>query len=141
MQDQPSIIHAKAYSVDDVKRIWGVDVKGEDVNVFTLDKTGVTGGFGYTASVPKNHRRSAPRRRHRHRKVRKTHGKVQGRAAYHRCGRHTFYIAAICLTSTGEGGKRQYPFIKQNSLDNVGVFFSGLPSSKELSPSSARTTP
>ena len=53
LQDQPSIIHAKAYSVDDVKRIWGVDVKGEDVNVFTLDKTGVTGGFGYTASVPK----------------------------------------------------------------------------------------
>ncbi|MBD4338560.1 hypothetical protein GUH15_21395, partial [Xanthomonas citri pv. citri] len=23
------------------------------MNVFTLDKTGVTGGFGYTASVPK----------------------------------------------------------------------------------------
>ena len=37
IDDCMSIIHAKAYHVDEIKDIWGVEVKGEDVNVFSLD--------------------------------------------------------------------------------------------------------
>lgn len=40
IDDCMSIIHAKAYHVDEIKDIWGVDVKGEDVNVFSLDGAG-----------------------------------------------------------------------------------------------------
>lgn len=47
-----SIIHAKAYHVDEVKDIWGVDVRGEDVNVFSLDNAQIGGGLGYDASLP-----------------------------------------------------------------------------------------
>ncbi|MEG2457048.1 MAG: hypothetical protein RSB08_04430, partial [Clostridia bacterium] len=53
IENQPSIIHARVFSVDEVKRIWNVDVKGCKVNVFSLDKASVSGGFGYTNSVPK----------------------------------------------------------------------------------------
>ncbi|UKI47672.1 MAG: hypothetical protein L6V82_07365 [Clostridiales bacterium] len=86
--------------MDDVKRIWGVDVKGEDVNVFTLDKTGVTGGFGYTASVPKiidEVRHDAVIVIEKY----ETHGKVQGRAAYHRCGRHPAVLRRFALRQRG----------------------------------------
>lgn len=122
LQDQPSIIHAKAYSVDDVKRIWGVDVKGEDVNVFTLDKTGVTGGFGYTASVPK----IIDEVRHDAviviEKYEKPTAKFKDGRLIIVAGDTLLYIGDLPYVN-GEGGKRQYPFIKQNSLDNVGVFF------------------
>lgn len=47
-----SIIHAKAYSVSDVKKIWGVDVEGEDIQVFALDGTIGIGGLGYYSTVP-----------------------------------------------------------------------------------------
>ena len=115
LQDQPSIIHAKAYSVDDVKRIWGVDVKGEDVNVFTLDKTGVTGGFGYTASVPK----IIDEVRHDAviviEKYEKPTAKFKDGRLIIVAGDTLLYLGDLPYVN-GEGGKRQYPFIKQNSL-------------------------
>ncbi len=122
LQDQPSIIHAKAYSVDDVRRIWNIDVKGADVNVFTLDKTGVTGGFGYTASVPK----IVDEVRHDAviviEKYEKPSAKFPDGRLIIVAGDRLVHVGDLPYVN-GEGGKRQYPFIKQNSLDNVGVFF------------------
>ncbi len=51
--DCKSIIHARAYHVDDIKSIWGVDVKGEDINVFSLDNVQSIGGYGYFGNVGK----------------------------------------------------------------------------------------
>lgn len=47
-----SIIHAKAYSVQDVKKLWGVDVAGEEVQIFALDGAVGLGGLGYASTVP-----------------------------------------------------------------------------------------
>ncbi|MDE7209119.1 MAG: hypothetical protein K2O31_04480 [Clostridia bacterium] len=47
LDDCMSIIHAKAYHVDEIKDIWGVDVNGEDVNVFSLDGAQVGAGLGF----------------------------------------------------------------------------------------------
>ncbi|MDE6275286.1 MAG: hypothetical protein K2M75_01970 [Clostridia bacterium] len=47
IDDCMSIIHAKAYHVDEIKDIWGVEVQGEDVNVFSLDGAQVGAGLGY----------------------------------------------------------------------------------------------
>ncbi len=139
LQDQPSIIHAKAYSVDDVKRIWGVDVKGEDVNVFTLDKTGVTGGFGYTASVPKiidevRHDAVIVIEKYENPRQSSRTGGLSSLRATPCC------TWATCLTSTGKAANVN---IRLSSRTRwiTSACFSGLPSSKELSPSSARTTP
>jgi len=48
IEDCKSIIHAKAYSIKDIKDIWGVDVSPEDITVMKLQRsmTGV-GGLGY----------------------------------------------------------------------------------------------
>ncbi len=34
VEDVKSIMHVKAYDVDEIKNIWGVDVKGEDIDVY-----------------------------------------------------------------------------------------------------------
>lgn len=48
-----SIIHAKAFTVDEIKEIWNVTVGGTDVDVYGLGTTRIgTGGLGYTATVP-----------------------------------------------------------------------------------------
>ena len=52
IDDCQSIIHAKAYSVQEVKNKWGVDVVGGDVQIFALDGAISLGGLGYSSSVP-----------------------------------------------------------------------------------------
>ncbi|MEG1751458.1 MAG: hypothetical protein RR140_03620 [Clostridia bacterium] len=49
-----SLIHAKAYHIDEIKRIWGAEVEGENVNVFSLDSAkGAIGGLGYEGNATK----------------------------------------------------------------------------------------
>jgi len=43
-----SIIYARSFHKDVVKNNWGVDVEGKDLDVFTLDTLGTSGGLGYT---------------------------------------------------------------------------------------------
>jgi len=47
LEDCASLIHAKAYNVKDIKNIWGVDVKGCDIDVFSLGQNSNVGGLGY----------------------------------------------------------------------------------------------
>lgn len=48
IDDCQSVIHAKAYTTDEIYRIWGERVDGRDVDVFSLDNTGLmAGGAGY----------------------------------------------------------------------------------------------
>ena len=51
VDDCKSIIHARAYHVDEIKNIWGVDVKGDDIDVFSLESITNLGGLGYQASA------------------------------------------------------------------------------------------
>lgn len=53
IDDCMSIIHAKSYHKDVVKQIWGVELMGEDIDVFSLDNISNVGGLGYTASSNK----------------------------------------------------------------------------------------
>lgn len=46
LEDCQSIIHAKAYSVAQIKQIYGVDVEGKDINVYSLDGNFSLGGLG-----------------------------------------------------------------------------------------------
>ena len=48
VEDCQSIIHAKAYTTDEIYRIWGARVEGRTVDVFSMDNTGIAvGGTGY----------------------------------------------------------------------------------------------
>ena len=48
-----SIIHARAYDVSDIERIWNVKIQGKDIDVFSLDNISSIGGFGYSSKVNK----------------------------------------------------------------------------------------
>jgi len=52
INDCKSIIHAKAYHVDDIEAIWGKKVEGGEVNIFSLDnKNDGLGGLGYNSNA------------------------------------------------------------------------------------------
>jgi len=53
IDEQISIIHAKPYKISEIKRLWGVDVEAENIDVLTLSNSNLAGGLGYSASVPK----------------------------------------------------------------------------------------
>lgn len=48
-----SLIHARAYHVDTIKKLWGVTVKGEDIDTYNLSNSQVAGGLGYTTKSAK----------------------------------------------------------------------------------------
>lgn len=48
VEDCMSIIYARSFHKDVVKNTWGVDVEGQDVDVYSLDNLSVTGGLGYS---------------------------------------------------------------------------------------------
>jgi hypothetical protein len=47
-----SLIHAKIYTIDEIREIWGVDVEPEPVNAFSADNT-PTEGTGYSPGIRK----------------------------------------------------------------------------------------
>lgn len=49
VSDCMSIIYARTFHKSAVKNIWGVDVEGKDIDVYTLDSLGSIGGLGYTS--------------------------------------------------------------------------------------------
>jgi hypothetical protein len=53
IDDNESIIHARAYDVENIKKIWGVEVKGQDIDEYTLSSSSMLGGLGYNSTMPK----------------------------------------------------------------------------------------
>lgn len=118
-----SVIHAKAYHVDDIEEIWNVKVDGRDIDVFNLTHTNIgTGGLGYTANVPKitstvkeNHEivieyYERPSRRY-----------PEGRLIIV-AGDELLYYGNLPY-KIGEDGKRDFPFIRQVCIQRPGCFW------------------
>lgn len=53
LDDQPSVIHARVMSLDEIEKQWNVKVAPENVDVFTLTSSSTIGGLGYSASIQK----------------------------------------------------------------------------------------
>lgn len=119
---QSSIMHAKVLTTKEVKRIWGKDVKGGEVNVFSFDNAQVGGGFGYTASVPKI---VSEKRENSVAVIEKyeapTHEYPNGRLII--VAGDTLLYQGDMPYLNGEDGTRGYPFAKQVCIDNLTNFF------------------
>lgn len=119
---QSSIMHAKVLTTKEVKRIWGKDVKGGEVNVFSFDNAQVGGGFGYTASVPKI---VSEKREDSVTVIEKyeapTHEYPNGRLII--VAGDTLLYQGDMPYLNGEDGTRGYPFAKQVCIDNLTNFF------------------
>lgn len=122
ISDCKSIIHARAYHVDDIKNIWGVETAGADINVFSLDNTSGNGAFaffGENSRVVNG--------------VRKDYAIVIERyeapTVEYPNGR-LIIVAGDKLVHMGElpymngvDGERCFPFIKQTSIEHPGCFW------------------
>mgnify|MGYP006952759581 FL=1 len=119
---QSSVMHAKVLTTKEVKRIWGKDVKGGEVNVFSFDNAQVGGGFGYTASVPKI---VSEKREDSVTVIEKyeapTHEYPNGRLII--VAGDTLLYQGDMPYLNGEDGTRGYPFSKQVCIDNLTNFF------------------
>lgn len=109
-----SIIHAKAVPVAEVRRKYGIDVKGEKINVFNLAKT----GSGYARESKKTldnavvviEKYELP-----------TDGYPNGRLITVASGKLLYYGELPYLN--GKNGSRTYPFVKQECVKTAGCFF------------------
>ncbi|MBR7111066.1 MAG: hypothetical protein IKC83_04250 [Clostridia bacterium] len=117
-----SIIHARVYSVDAVKDTWGVEVKGETVNVFTMDTATVLGGLGYSATIPK----AVAGAKDNHvlvleKYVAPTRDNPFGRLIIVAGDKLLYYgdLPYAC----GIDGKADYPFVRQTAIKQAGTFF------------------
>lgn len=119
---QSSIMHVKALTVDEVKKIWNKDVKGGEVNVFTFDNTQVAGGLGYTATLPKivsEKREDSVTVIEKYEKPTKEH--PNGRLIIV-AGDKLVFDGELPFVN-GEDKTRTYPFARLQCLENLANFF------------------
>ena len=118
-----SIIHARALDAQKIKSVYGIDVEGEEINVFSLDTTSVgLGGLGYSSSAPKICQG-----------VKKDSALVIERyekpSADRPNGRLTIVVGGILFYdgelpyAVGKDGVRDFPFVKQISLNQIASFW------------------
>ena len=119
LSELKSIIHARAVSVDSVKEKFNVDLNGEDIDVFTLSSSGASYNGGYrekkVSSTLKNHVLIIERYE------RESLNCPNGRLVIVGGGK-VLYEGDLPFKN-GEDGKRDFPFVKQNSLSIAGNFF------------------
>lgn len=115
--EQRSLIHARAFHVDEIKNRWGVDVGGEDINVFTLDKSSKT--FGGTTKVTKTVRENYAIviERYEAPTIKFPNGRLVIVA-----GDKLLYVGELPYIN-GPDNTRQFPFIKQDAFTQVGCFW------------------
>jgi hypothetical protein len=121
MKGLKSLIHAKAYTVAQIKEIWGEDVEPADVNAFSADNALSAGGLGYTASIRKIafekkedsayvvERYTAPSREF-----------PDGLLSIVAGDKLLYHGALPYLNNFSEN---VFPFIRQTSIDQAGFFF------------------
>ncbi len=122
LEECASVIHAKVYSSEEVKDMWGADIAGQTVNVYAIDGTHTATGLGGNFAVPsvvKEVKRDQVQVIERYTKPsgKYPHGKLEivaGDALLY-CGELPYRL--------GENGEYVYPFVRQASLEQAGCFW------------------
>lgn len=123
LRDCRSIIHAKAYHIQDVQEIWGVEVPAEDVDLMSLQRmsSGMGGlGYGYggvrtTAKPVKHH--TIVKEYYERPSVKYPQGRfivVAGKKTLH---------AGPLPYQLGKNGEPDFPFVRAVSIDRPGQFW------------------
>lgn len=117
-----NIMHARAFHIDDIKRIWGIDVKGEDINIFSLDNVnaiGKNGYFGNTGKVINSVRNNYAIVIEKYESP--TSDFPNGRLIIV-AGDKLVHISELPYIN-GNDGERGFPFIRQTSIEHPGCFW------------------
>ena len=116
LSEQKSIIHARAVSVDDIESLYGEKIEGEEIDVFSLNKNKSGGVSGKISG------KTAPNcalviERYERPSKKFPNGRVITVA-----GDKLLSVTTLPYKN-GEDGKRDFPFIKQDSISAAGMFF------------------
>jgi len=118
----PSIIHAKAVPVAEVKRIWGVDAEGEALDVYNYQSVFAAGGLGLASTGVA----AGPERCGGHALVIERYSlptdKLPDGELVIVCGGAVLYRGTLPYLN-GADGERGYPFVRQQCIAMPGMFF------------------
>lgn len=117
-----SVIHAKAFHINEIEEIWGVRVEGEEVDTITLQSSNSMGGMGYTGSTF----RTGIQKLKNHAVVkeyyeRPTRQYPQGRFIV--VANKTTLYAGPMPFKLGQDGQPELPFIRCVSIEHPGCFW------------------
>lgn len=117
-----SIMHVRAFDVDVIKQVWGVDLKGEDIDTFNLSNSQVVGGLGYLSSVAKvcktsKHNQALVIERYTMPSTTYPNGRIEVVA-----GDQLVYVGDLPYKNL-ENGERGLPFVRQVSIDQPSLFW------------------
>ncbi len=121
--DCQSIIHARVYSTADVASIWGVDITGQEVQVFAFDGTTGSGGLGYNSTVP------SITREHRGDSCIVIERYTRANSSYPEglleivAGDTLLYRGVLPYVTDNNG--KGLPFVRQVAFDQAGCFWGG----------------
>ena len=123
LRECQSLIHAKAYTREQIKSMYGVDVKGERISTFSLDNVSVgVGGLGFNGTAHKIVETSkADSAIVIEKYVRPNSDYPNGRLTIVAGDKLVFdgELPYMC----GEDKERDFPFIRQTSIEEPGCFW------------------
>lgn len=123
LQECQSLIHARAYTVDEIKQTYGVDVEGKDINVYSLDGTSVSlGGLGYSGLATKLIETTRKNSAIVLEKYVKPCEKFPDGRLIIVAGDKLVYDGGLPYLN-GIDGKREFPFVRQICNEEVGNFW------------------
>ncbi len=122
ISDCASIIHAKAYNVQTIKNIWGVDVMPEDIDVFSLDNSQVAGGLGYKSTTVKVVNSIKPNHAIVIEKYEAPTTKYPNGRLIIVCQDKLLHLDELPFVNEADN-KRGYPFVRQISNEQAGCFW------------------
>lgn len=119
-----SIIHAKAFTADEIEEIWNIKVAGTDVDVYSLGTTRVgVGGLGYNATVPTAAITTKPDSQIVM-EYYELPSKIYPEGRLIIATRDELLYYGTCPYKLGEDGKIALPFVRQECVKDAGNFFS-----------------
>lgn len=123
LEDCQSIIHARVYSVAEIKDMYGVDLKGERLNCYGLsDVVNAIGGLGYAGTAVKLGEYKRENSRLVIEKYIRPNAEYPNGRLIIVAGDQLVYddeLPYVC----GNDGKRDFPFVRQISLSQPGCFW------------------
>lgn len=121
--DVRSVIHARAFHLDEIEDMWNVRVEAEEVDVMTLQRTtSGMGGLGYMAGTM----RTSVMRLKNHAVLKEYYEKPSRKYPLGRyivvAGNKTLYAGPMPYM-IGQDGEPEFPFIRVVSIDRPGCFW------------------
>ena len=119
VEDCCSIIHAKALPVDEIYRVWGKRVKSEPLHTLSSYNVSLLGGLNNVSAVAKMGKNESEDYALVIDRYSKPTSDNQDGELVIVAGDTLLYLGTL----TSNGGKAEYPFVKQTCIDNPGCFF------------------